>query len=191
MAAAALHDMGRNAEIASRFSTHSLAKPLAHMLRENLNSPPTTSCGRLFDAGCGLANIKLVADYEGEAPMLFESMVQKFEKQNGLWSISQSLEIDWRPLLARIANEPSQHRSAEIFHGALVCGLTEWTLRACEQTQVKTIALAGGCFLNHILVTELVAALQQNGLKVLIPRVLPPNDGAISLGQAWVAANSQ
>jgi hydrogenase maturation protein HypF len=190
MAAAALHDMGRNNEIASRFSNNPLAQPLAQMLNANLNSPPTSSCGRLFDAACGLANIKLVADYEGEAPMLFESMVQKFEKQSGLWSISQNLEIDWRSLLARVASEPSQQRAAEVFHGALVCGLTEWAIRASERTQIKTIALAGGCFLNHILITELVAALQQHHLKVLVPRILPPNDGGISLGQAWIAANT-
>jgi hydrogenase maturation protein HypF len=190
MAAAALHDMGRNIEIASRFKNNQLAQPLAQMLNAGLNSPPTTSCGRLFDAACGLANIKLVADYEGEAPMLFESLVQKFEKQSELWRISQNLEIDWRPLLARIASEPSQQRAAEIFHGAMVCGLTEWALRASEQTQIKAIALAGGCFLNNILVTELVGALRQHNLKVLVPRLLPPNDGGISLGQAWVAANS-
>ena len=62
-----------------------------------------------------------------------------------------------------------------------------WAADAAEHTGIETVALAGGCFLNAILARELPGRLQQRGLRVLTARSMPPNDGAISLGQAWVA----
>jgi hydrogenase maturation protein HypF len=188
MAAAALHDMGRGHEIAARFSKIPLASALANMLDAGINSPKTSSCGRLFDAACGLAGVKDVALYEGEAPMLFESLVRATRPIHELWSISPTLELDWRPLLAHIAEESTPQSAAEIFHGTLVGGLTEWVLKGAERSQAQTVVLCGGCFLNHILVSELSKSLEARGLRVLVPRVLPPNDGGISLGQAWIAA---
>ncbi len=196
MAAAALHDMGRNAEISQYFADVPLASPLAGMLEANLNSPSTTSCGRLFDAACGLARIKMVADYEGEAPMMFESLVDSVHFSSlknllgaeCLWQINEQNEIDWRPLLSQIAKENSQREAAVLFHAALVAGLAEWTAQTAKRAGLKAVALAGGCFLNHILVTELKIALEAKSLRVLVPRVLPPNDAGISLGQAWIAA---
>ena len=70
---------------------------------------------------------------------------------------------------------------------ALVDGLVAWVIDAAESTGLTTVALCGGCLLNRHLRNALPSRLQTRGLEVLQPRCMPPNDGAISLGQAWVA----
>jgi len=128
------------------------------------------------------------ANFEGEAPMLFESLVSELMIKHDGWSINASNEISWLPLLGAIADANSPALAASMFHGTLVAGLAQWIVATTKKLGLTEIAFAGGCFLNNILVTNLSKELEQQGLRVLIPRKLPPNDGGISLGQAWVAA---
>jgi len=73
------------------------------------------------------------------------------------------------------------------FHADLIAALTRWCVAHCERQKIATLALAGGCFLNRLLADGLRHALNERGIRVLEPRLAPPGDGAISLGQAWVA----
>jgi hydrogenase maturation protein HypF len=95
--------------------------------------------------------------------------------------------LDPLPLLDHLAAETDAARGAALFHGALAHGLARWVAQAAAQTGVRTVALGGGCFLNHLLTSLLLPLLAEQGLHVLQARQAPPNDGAISLGQAWVA----
>jgi hydrogenase maturation protein HypF len=187
MASAALYAMGRGAEIASRFSNIPLAEPLLNMLNSNTNCPPTTSCGRLFDAASGLSRLRDVANFEGEAPMLFESLVESLAVSKDGWTIDRNNVISWLPLLGRVADCTSPAQAASLFHGTLVAGLVDWISATAQMQGLSVIAFAGGCFLNKILVSNLKRELESRGLTVLIPRKLPPNDGSVALGQAWVA----
>lgn len=186
MAAAALWALGRGDEIVSRFADRSGAAVLAQMLAQDVHCPPTTSCGRLFDAACGLLGVIPVARFEGEAPMALEAMVTRTASDPAGWRIGDGV-LDLRPLLARLAGMAAAD-GANLFHGTLAAALASWVATATATTGIRQVALAGGCFLNKVLSRDLVDRLESAGLAVLRPIALSPGDPAVSLGQAWAAA---
>ncbi len=190
MAAAALYTMGRGDEIARRFSGQPAAAQLQQLLERNLHCPPTTSLGRWFDAAAGLLGARQVMAYEGQAAMLLEGLAEAAGEIAPLedgYCLDATGRLDLMPLLARLADEPDAVRGAALFHATLAQALAEWTLRAARECGLKTVAFGGGCFLNHILSRRLRQLLSDQGLTVLEARQVPPNDGGLSLGQAWVA----
>jgi hydrogenase maturation protein HypF len=193
MAAAALHRIGRGAEIEARFGTRLGAAPVAQMLARGLRCPPTTSMGRWFDAAAGLLRVRDIAAYEGQAPMLLEALAAAagpFTPGAGLSDLVRLLPdgtLDPSPLIEHLADEDSAPRGAALFHHAVADGLARWVAQATESTGLRTVALGGGCFLNALLTALLADRLVDIGLRVLEARQAPPNDGGLSLGQAWVA----
>ncbi|MFZ2650122.1 MAG: hypothetical protein WA210_08440, partial [Burkholderiaceae bacterium] len=98
--------------------------------------------------------------------------------------------LDPTPLITRLADLDGQgdaRHGAALFHHAIADGLARWVIAAAESTRVRSVALAGGCFLNALLSALLVARLAAQGIRVLEARQAPPNDGGVALGQAWVA----
>lgn len=87
-------------------------------------------------------------------------------------------------LLAKI-NSPIE--GANLFHGTLIAGLSAWIKKISQERAIDMVVLSGGCLLNQILVEGLIKTLNESAIKVFLPRFLPPNDGGISLGQAWIA----
>lgn len=190
MAAAALHALGRGEEISKRFAAFPAAKLLPTIIAKGLNSPETSSCGRLFDAACGLLGVKPVAAFEGEAPMALEALVRKPRVQADGWQIGADGVLSFAPLLDRLADEADAVTGAELFHGTLAAGLAEWAVRAARTLDTRTVALGGGCFFNAVLTRTLEIRLLAAGLRPLRPRTLSPGDPAVSLGQAWIAAHA-
>ena len=186
MGAAALHALGRSEEIATRYAALPGAGVIAQMLTRGVNCPPTSSCGRLFDAACGLLGIKPIAAFEGEAPMALERLVRQPRAEPSGWRLTDGV-LDFTPLLARLVDLPPED-GADLFHGTLVAGMTAWVAEACETTGIRRVVLSGGCFFNRVLTDGLVAALRERDIEPLQPIQLSPGDGAISLGQAWAAA---
>jgi hydrogenase maturation protein HypF len=187
MGAAVLHRLGRTQEITSYFDDQPAAAMLAQVLTKGVASPETTSCGRLFDAACGLLRICPSTSYEGQAPMEMEALAKRPAIMAGGWRLSNGV-LDLLPLLEQLVDyDPI--RGAELFHGTLVAGLAEWVEEAAATEDLRTVVLAGGCFLNRVLTEGLITALEKRGLTALMPRQAPPNDGGLSLGQVWVAAN--
>jgi|APTNR8051073442_1049403.scaffolds.fasta_scaffold04592_7 hydrogenase maturation protein HypF len=185
MAAAALSAMGRGDEIATHFQVFDGAPIIARMLEADINAPATTSCGRLFDAACGLLGVVPVASFEGEAPMALERLATAPRCESGAWHIADGV-LDCRALLQRLIGR-SAADGANLFHGSLSQALVEWAAGAADATGVRRVALAGGCFLNRVLRTRVADGLTARGIDVLEPLRLRPGDQAISLGQAWVA----
>jgi hydrogenase maturation protein HypF len=190
MAAAALHRLGRGAEIAQRFPTQPAAQQLNQLLQRNLNCPSSSSLGRWFDAAAGLLGVREVMAYEGQAAMLLEGLAGQAGAvaalENG-YVLHDDGRLDLLPLLARLTHESDPIRGAGLFHATLVQALADWTARAARQQGVRRLALGGGCFLNAILSRSLGRQLRARGLTVLEASEVPPNDGGLSLGQAWVA----
>jgi hydrogenase maturation protein HypF len=186
MAAAALFVLGRGAEIGARFARHPGAEVVAQMLERGVNCPPTSSCGRLFDAACGLLGVIPVARFEGEAPMALEALVDRPRVDPAGWRIVDGV-LDPAPLLERLIGRPAAEGAA-VFHGTLAAALADWAARAAEATGIRRLVLGGGCFLNKVLTEALIADLDQWRIEVLRPVRLGPGDQAISLGQAWAAA---
>jgi hydrogenase maturation protein HypF len=215
MAAAALFKLGRADEIPRRFTGQPMARQLHVMLERDLHCPPTTSLGRWFDAAAGLLGAREVMAYEGQAAMLLEGLAERVSEvapmlegyclnetvipaQAGIqshasWtpaSAGVTTQLDLLPLLARLTDEADAAFGAALFHATLAQALADWTERAARREGLTTVALGGGCFLNHILSRNLTRLLTERNLTVLAARQAPPNDGGLSMGQAWVAIQS-
>lgn len=190
MGAAALHALGRESEIETRFAAQDGAGLLLAMLTRGLNAPETSSGGRLFDAACGLLGLKPVATYEGEAPMALEALVRSPRVLEAGWRIAEDGRLDLRPLLAGLLDcDPVD--GAELFHGTLAAALADWAADAIAVRGLpERVAVSGGCLQNRVLAEALGAGLRARGIDMIRPAKAPANDGGLSLGQAWVAAQT-
>lgn len=184
MAAAALHRLGRGAEIAARFGGPEAAR-VAAMLEAGLNCPETTSCGRLFDAAAGLLGVRRENRFEAEAAMALEGLCGAPRVLSEGWRLTDGT-LDLAPLLAHLADCDDPAQGADLFHGTLAGGLAALVAARLPRGE-RHVALCGGCVANRVLTEALSARLQAAGLKVLIPRALPPGDGGLALGQALIA----
>jgi hydrogenase maturation protein HypF len=97
-------------------------------------------------------------------------------------------QLDLLPLLAWLADHAAEPGlGAARFHATLALALADWVTQAAQREAVTDIALGGGCFLNRLLSIQVQSLLEQNGLRAYEAHQAPPNDGGLSLGQAWVA----
>jgi hydrogenase maturation protein HypF len=162
------------------------------MLARRINSPLTSSCGRLFDAVAAAVGVcREHADYEGQAAIELEALADEEERLAYPFSIQTTplpyIEPQpmWQALLEDLAlGTPVPVISAR-FHRGLAEAITAMALRLGEH---KTVALSGGVFQNRLLFCELVSRLKAAGFAVLTHRAVPPNDGGLALGQAVIAA---
>lgn len=186
LAASVLHALGRGDEIQHRFADHKQAQGVAQILSANINCPPTSSAGRLFDAASGLLGVCEISAFEGQAPMLLEALVeQPLVKEDG-WRMEGG-QLDFLPLMAALADMNDRQAGAELFHGTLISGLAEWVMQAAKRRGWNQIGLGGGCFLNRVLTEGLVSRLTKTGIKVYMSQAAPPGDGGLALGQALIA----
>ncbi|MBR9973453.1 hydrogenase maturation protein HypF [Magnetospirillum sulfuroxidans] len=190
MAASALHKLGRGSEIAGRWPHFKPAAMLSTILDKGLNSPETSSAGRLFDAACGLLNLYPRAAFEGQAPMALEALVTVPRPLATGWRLDQG-RLDFSPLLAHLADHSDQSEGANLFHGTLIRGMAAWVAQAAETTGCPIIALGGGCFFNKVLTQGLKVELSRRGLTALTALTVSPGDPGLSLGQAWIAAHTE
>ena len=187
MAASVLHGLQRGDAIATRFAAQPQAARLSAVI-DQPGVPVTTGAGRLFDAAAGLLGLCPVQGYEGEAAMKLEAYVRTPRIVQDGWTIEHGV-LSLFPLLDRLADDGGDPvDGAELFHGTLAAACVDWIVRAARETGLTTVTLSGGCFLNAILSDEIGRGCVAAGLVPLLPRQLPPNDGGLSLGQAWIAA---
>lgn len=186
-AAAMLHALGMASEIPQRFAAQPQAARLSVLL-DQPDVPVTTSAGRLFDAAAALLGVATVQGYEGEAAMRLEARVRRSFIAKGGWTIADGV-LSLRPLFERLASRAIDvSEGAELFHGTFAAACVDWAVRAAAATGINTVVMGGGCFLNAVLAEEVRRGCLAAGLAPLLPRQLPPNDGGLSLGQAWIAA---
>jgi hydrogenase maturation protein HypF len=194
MAAAALTLAGRGDTVATRFADEPAAAMVATLLERGLHSPPTSSLGRWFDAAAGLLGVQRRMAFEGQAAMLLEGLAERHGAvcaDPTLTKITADNALDLSALALRLADEPDAGRGAALFHATLVEALADWAARAAQVQGLTTVACGGGCFLNALLAGGLRNALAARGLTMLEALAVPPNDGGLSLGQAWVALQAQ
>ncbi|KPV40001.1 carbamoyltransferase [Thiohalorhabdus denitrificans] len=192
MAAAALHLLGRGAEIETRFGHREGAGLLARMLEREAACPWTTSAGRWFDAAAGLLGVREVCGYEAQAAMELEGLAraqpEPVEEPGGFRVAGP--ELDPTPLLEALLEEPDPARGAARFHAGLAAGLAEWARWAAAARGLTRVVLGGGCWANTLLAGKVRRRLEASGLTVFEAEAVPPGDGGLSLGQAWVAVRS-
>ncbi|HET7228549.1 MAG TPA: carbamoyltransferase HypF [Longimicrobium sp.] len=166
---------------------------MAQMLETGFRSTPMTSMGRLFDGVAALLGLCQRSGYEGEAAMALEAAADPHVHDAYEMPVITCAEtgldaLDWRPMIRRmVADEWSGVRVDEIaarFHNTLAAAAVAVAARVGE----PRVALSGGCFQNRLLATRTACSLENAGFRVLMHRLVPPNDGGVSLGQVAVAA---
>jgi len=167
-------------------------------LASSLYTPLASSMGRLFDAASAILGICLESRFEAEAAMRLESLagnhLGRVGRLAGLLETGATdpLVADPVPLLVALAdaarNGEDRAQLAADFHTAIAGGTARLVVEIAKREGIQRVAVSGGVFQNARLVTELAERLEQQSLEVLLPRRLPANDGAISYGQAVVAA---
>lgn len=165
-------------------------KTLRRMLELDLNSPRTSSLGRLFDAVSALAGVRTSINYEAQAAIEFEAQVDPAEREAYEFAIDAET-IDPAPLVAAVVADLragiSVPRIAARFHN----GVGEMVVQVCRQMSERcgsrTVALSGGVWQNRILLRRVLELLRGSGLNAYIHHKVPTNDGGVSLGQAAVA----
>ncbi len=161
------------------------------LLEKGLNSPASSSCGRLFDAVSAMLGLTTAITYEGQAAIALETAQDMAESRAYGCSLGEcddlsvldTLELFAQALTDWNAGVPAGVVSRR-FHLGLIQGLADWAARCSRQTGVTVVALSGGAMQNRTLRLELPPALRRRDLVPLCHKYLPPNDGCISLGQA-------
>jgi hydrogenase maturation protein HypF len=171
-------------------------KVLSRMLAQQINSPMTSSMGRLFDAVASLLDIRQTITYEGQAAMELEPDVLESELPHSSETCypfdihqQESVEIlDWEPmvkaLLADLKQNVPRSTVSVKFHNTVV----EMIVAVAHQVGEKQIALTGGCFQNRYLTERAVYRLRAESFEPHWHQQIPPNDGGIAAGQivgAW------
>ena len=189
MAAAALAALGRGEEIARRFAAQPAAALVAQALARGGGAVQTSSLGRWFDAGAGLLGLKATTSFEGQAAMLLEGLAARARPGSDLprCPVGADGELDLRPIVAPLADATDPAQAAADFHAALALALADWVAAAAAASGIDVVACGGGCFMNEVLSRRLRAELDARGVTMLEAVAVPPNDGAVSLGQCWVA----
>ncbi|MGO9687106.1 MAG: carbamoyltransferase HypF [Syntrophobacteraceae bacterium] len=170
------------------------AKIVLQMLSRRFNCPPTSSCGRLFDAAAALCGIRRSVNYEGQAAIELEQAIEPDDGyyegrlENGL----DSILIDQFPIIEALIEDVGRGvpagKIAARFHNGVIRTLSEAAMIAAGKTGLNRVALSGGVFQNAYLSERLERDLCKMGLEVYSHIEVPANDACISLGQAWIGA---
>jgi hydrogenase maturation protein HypF len=173
------------------FETASL---ILQMARKDVNSPPTSSCGRLFDAISALTGVRKEMAYEGQAAIELEMCRNPDERdaypfdiysENGEWI------LETRPLIqgvvADLLNGNAQGVISSRFHNTLINMLHQICVTIRTESHMEQVALSGGAFQNKTLQSGVTRALTADGFSVISQEKVPANDGGLSLGQAVIA----
>ena len=178
----------------------------ATMIERGINSPRTSSMGRLFDAAAAILGICDKATYEGEPAIELEAAAWRALSSESACPAGNiagfSVTESSRPDACHVLNSRSlieallegtragtaAYRLALDFHIAIARSSARIAREICAREGIDTVALSGGVFMNRLLLQLLTRELKSMGLTVLIPQTVPVNDGCIAYGQAAVAS---
>lgn len=167
------------------------------MVDQGINTPLTSSCGRLFDAVSALLGVCLEASYEGQPAIELEMVAGDLipgEKKSYPFAIQRNCGVHvvrLEPLFAALVRDLQSGEPASAISAVFHCTIAELIARMCqlirEESGMNTVALSGGCFQNRQLLRLVVGELRVRGFRALLHRQVPCNDGGLSLGQAVIA----
>jgi len=172
---------------------------LGQMIDKKINSPLTSSVGRLFDGVSSLIGVCDFAGYEGEAAVKLEkamlvsgSRLQvpgkykfKYVNERGM------IIIDWEPVIRDIIKDlklgAGKPEISVKFHKAICCMIRDVCNRLRKKYRIKKVCMSGGVFQNNYLKNSIRPLLEEEGFEVFLHKNVPAHDGSISLGQAVLA----
>ncbi|HSK66814.1 MAG TPA: hypothetical protein VK888_07785, partial [Anaerolineales bacterium] len=164
---------------------------LRTQLEKRINTPLTSSMGRLFDAAAALAGVRQQVNYEGQAAIEFEALADPAEAGKYSFVLDQD-QVRVRSAVEALIRDvldgvpPSQISTK--FHNGLAESILEMCQTIKAETGINEVALSGGVWQNITLLRRTLSLLERAGFRVYLHREVPPNDGGLSLGQAAIAA---
>jgi hydrogenase maturation protein HypF len=183
-------DWDENLAPIKEFCTEDLVT-LRVQLEKRINTPMTSSMGRLFDAVSALAGARQKVNYEGQAAIEFEALADEAEAEIYSFELNQNqvrvrgvVEALVKDVMAGVPIEKISGR----FHNGLAESVREMVSKISAETGIRAVVLSGGVWQNLTLLRRTSSLLQKDGFVVYIHREVPTNDGGLSLGQAAIAA---
>ena len=166
------------------------------MIEKGINSPLTSSCGRLFDAIAALTGLRSHSHYEGQAALELEMAISgssfipypyQLERQVGQWI------FDPEPSVRAIVNNLLKGVDVGIisgrFHTTLAVMMVDVCCRIRAAHGLRKVVLSGGVFQNRFLTEAILPLLHEQGFQPVTHSLAPPNDGGLALGQAVIAGH--
>ena len=185
-----------------KFLENKNSKLLNQIIEKGINSPLTSSVGRLFDAVAATIGIcPEQCSYEGQAAIEMEAIADtnilnndketlnysfKLEKSANIYYIDTS--STWREILDDIKQHISSSEIAAKFHQSLAITTVKIVKQLKQENQFNQVILTGGVFQNQILLQQVKMRLEKLEINVLTHSIVPTNDGGLSLGQSVIAA---
>ncbi len=158
------------------------------MLEKDLNTPLTSSMGRLFDGMAALLDLCQVASFEGQAAMALEFAATTCSTGESYpFSYDDGL-LDWEPMLRAVLDDLADEQSPGMIAARFHNTLAGMAVAVAQQVGISQVVLTGGCFQNKLLSETLLDRLEGAGFTVYWHHQVPPNDGGIALGQVMAAA---
>ena len=175
------------------------AGTILRMIDRRLNSPLTSSCGRLFDGVAALTGIRAAVSYEAQAAMELEAAARGGPGGAGAYSLALERDgacwqIGARPLFEAIVEDLLRSVPVETisrrFHNALVETFVRLARCLRDESALNRVCLSGGTFQNAYLLDNMIGSLEHDGFEVFSHAEVPAGDGGLSLGQAMIAAHT-
>jgi hydrogenase maturation protein HypF len=171
---------------------------LKSQLRLNINTPPTSSMGRLFDAVASICGIRQKVNYEAQAAIEFEALADHAEAREYDFIIqpadnqnNDTSQVDPSPLFEEVINDLNNQIPVSMISGRFHNTIARMVYKVCDQirrdTGVNQVVLSGGVWQNITLLNRTIHLLTAEHFNVFIHHQVPTNDGGVSLGQAGVA----
>jgi hydrogenase maturation protein HypF len=170
---------------------------VVQMIEREINSPRTSSCGRLFDTVAALTGLRGAVNFEAQAAIELEMAARDSDTetaypmdlyaQGGTWQVGTKPLFDW--LLKDIRQKASVADMSRKFHNGLALVFVDLAERIRDKTKLNRVCLSGGCFLNVLLLETMIAELRERSFEVYFHTEVPAGDGGISLGQAVIAGH--
>jgi hydrogenase maturation protein HypF len=171
---------------------------IGKQVKDGINTPLSSSMGRLFDAVAALIGVRGEIDYEGQAAIELEMLAYdgraeagdlclpySIQKEDGVYMVR--LAALFETVITQLKGRVPPAIIAASFHNTVAGMVVDVCRQIGLDADIETVALSGGVFQNRLLLTALLPRLEKAGFKVIIHRHVPTNDGGISLGQAVVA----
>lgn len=199
MAAAALHALGRGAQIEHRYRDvvgSERALVITLMLERGADCPPTTSAARWFDAAAAALDIRLRQIHPAESATALEQQAAHWLATHRLPEHADLVVVEddcivLLPLLQRLFELGARGaigEGAALFHAVLAEALAQVAGRAAAEARAFDVVVGGGCFHNRLFGEQLDTRLRRRALDLRRPRTVDCGDAGLALGQAWFAA---
>jgi len=179
-----------------RIADKSEVEIISKQIERKINTPLTSSCGRLFDAVSALIGVRSEIEYEAQAAIELEMLAYDAADESDHYPLSVIHQgelsiIKLEGLFSAIINDLqvgiAQARIATKFHNTIARMILQLCQVILKQTGISRVVLSGGVFQNRLLLRKATGLLEANGFEVFTHRQVPCNDGGISLGQAVIA----